>query len=105
MRISTFDAMLELRTEDFEVIESTQKLIVSGGAWHLEGAFGRSAMALIEMGQAVVGSEPRTDYWGNTVPARHMLEEGTKGTFGYVRKRSGADFERWLRGVVERIEG
>lgn len=58
-----------------------QSCINSGLAWHLEGTVGRNAMSLIEQGACMLGEESRKDFWGNTVPSRKMVKEGTKGSF------------------------
>ena len=58
-----------------------QKMINSGQAWKREGSYGRYAMSLLESGACMLPKEQRVDYYGNTVPSRDMLKEGTKGTF------------------------
>jgi len=57
-----------------------QRMINDGSCWTLEGWYGRRAMALLEMGACYLPEEPHHDYYGNQVPARHMLQAGTKGT-------------------------
>lgn len=63
-----------------EYIENMQDLINTGTAWKLEGSVGRSAMALIESGECMLGEEGHRDYWGNYVPSRHEVEAGSKGS-------------------------
>ena len=41
-------------------------------------------MNLIEQGLCVLGKEGHTDYWGNYVPSRYEVEEGTKGSEQYA---------------------
>jgi hypothetical protein len=65
---------------------SAQELIDNGLAWLLEGHVGRQCMAAIEAGDAVLGKEGRTDYWGNYVPARHEVLPGTLGSIEYANK-------------------
>lgn len=74
-------------TED-EAIEGYQSLIDSGDAWRLEGSVGRTAMDLIEAGKCALGPERHKDYWGNTVPSRHDVEPGTKGSLEFVEAHS-----------------
>lgn len=63
-----------------------QSLIDSGQAWHLEGAFGRAAMAAIESGECILGPEGHRDYWGNYVPSRTEVQDGTKGSLSYANR-------------------
>jgi len=63
-----------------------QNHINTGTAWHLEGSFGRQAMALLESGACMLPLEPKGDAYGNTVPSRDMLKDGTKGTLGNSKK-------------------
>ena len=59
-----------------------QNHINTGTAWHLEGSFGRQAMDLLESGACMLPLESRSDAYGNSVPSRDMLKNGTKGTLG-----------------------
>jgi hypothetical protein len=58
-----------------------QEMINTGQAWRMEGSVGREAMALLDSGACMLPQERITDYYGNTVPSRDDLKEGTKGTF------------------------
>lgn len=92
-----------------EAIATMQRLIDTGECWRLQGSYGRSAMDLIERGLCHLPSawkdgkkraltpanmkkhadklkQPIRDYWGNVVPYREMLKEGTKGTLSYCKK-------------------
>ena len=73
--------------EDFDA----QTLINSGLAWRLEGSIGRQCMAAIEQGACMLGHKGHSDYWGNYVPSRSEVQEGTKGSFDYVAERFGAE--------------
>jgi hypothetical protein len=73
-----------------ETIEGFQELINSGMAWRLEGSVGRSAMAMIEDGQCMLGEEGHRDYYGNYVPSRTEVKAGTKGSPEFVAARSEA---------------
>lgn len=68
-----------------------QTLINSGLAWRLEGSIGRQCMAAIEAGACLLGHVGHRDYYGNYVPSRHEVQEGTKGSFDFVADRSGVD--------------
>jgi hypothetical protein len=61
--------------------ESTQKLINSGMCWKLEGAQGRHAMRLLEMGVCMLPKTVKYDYYGSPVPSRYMVKKGSKGSF------------------------
>lgn len=58
-----------------------QYLIDSGLAWRLEGAVGRSAMDMLMSGQCMLPMKSYTDYYGNKIPSRKEVKEGTTGSF------------------------
>lgn len=66
---------------------------INGGLWSLQGSYGRSMMGAIESGMCMLGTERARDYWGNFIPARTDVQEGTKGSAGFVRERMG---DEWL---------
>lgn len=66
-----------------------QEWIDNGQAWKLEGHVGRTASSALEAGACVLPEVPIKDYWGNTVPAHWMLEEGTKGTVALAEEYEG----------------
>lgn len=45
-----------------------QYLVDHGICWHLQGWFGRTAMALLEDGRILPPVKSHKDYYGNTVP-------------------------------------
>lgn len=57
-----------------------QKLISTGMAWKMEGFIGRSAMRALESGQCFLPNESFRDYYGNRVPSREEIKEGSKGS-------------------------
>lgn len=75
--------LYELETET-EYAQHFQEIIDSGIVWRLEGKMGREAMNLIEQGICVLGKQSTVDYWGNYVPSRYEVEEGTKGSEQYA---------------------
>lgn len=82
-------------TEIYEESESLedevgkyQAAINSGMAWRLEGSFGRAAMDYIKAGYCALGEEGHRDYYGNYVPSRDEVKDGTKGSVTYVLERS-----------------
>ena len=68
--------------EDF--IAAYQELINTGQAWQMEGSVGRQAMALIENGICALGESDHRDYYGNHIPSRDQVQEGTKGSVQFV---------------------
>jgi hypothetical protein len=58
-----------------------QEMINSGTAWRMEGSVGREASSLLESGACMLPKEFRSDAYGNRVPSRDVLKQGTKGTY------------------------
>ena len=58
----------------------TQIAIENGSIWKFPGSTGRHAMELIESGICYLGTDVTYDYYGNPIPSRDALEDGTKGT-------------------------
>ena len=71
-------------TED-EYLDALQELVNNGQAWRLEGAVGRAANDALEAKLIGLGEQPHFDYWGNRVPSRYEVVEGTKGHAEYAR--------------------
>jgi hypothetical protein len=69
-----------------------QRAINDGSAWKFQGSYGRAMMAAIESGACMLGPRPARDYWGNKIPARDEVKEGTKGSYEYVADQYGADW-------------
>lgn len=61
--------------------KDTQDSIDSGMCWKMEGSVGRHAMELINSGACMLPKVIRYDAYGNRVPSRDMLKDGSKGTF------------------------
>lgn len=80
-------ALYDEDATDAEIAEAYQALIDNGQAWRLEGYVGRTAMRLIEAGACVLGEVGHHDFWGNYVPSRYEVEDGTKGSVEYANAR------------------
>ena len=63
-----------------------QKGIDSGDVWRLQGSYGRRAMDLINAGYCMLGLVGHKDYWGNYIPSRFEVKQGTKGSKLFVSK-------------------
>ena len=74
----TIERITEL--QEAHGLKQMQDLINSGDAWKMEGSYGRAAMANLDSGACMLPTESHWDYWGNLVPSRDMLQDGTKGT-------------------------
>lgn len=61
--------------------DQMQFLIDSGNVWKMEGAVGREAMHLLECGACMLPKKAYRDYYGNYIPSRDELKQGTKGTY------------------------
>jgi hypothetical protein len=96
--------MSDFTLHDINVIEgdsdyddhftSVQRAINSGSAWSFQGSYGREMMAAIENGYCLLGLVPARDYYGNRIPSRFEVEEGTKGSRQFVVDRNG---EEWAQ--------
>ena len=58
-----------------------QRLIDTGTAWNMEGSCGRYAMQCIESGSCMLPLQSFRDFWGNYIPSRKQVKEGTKGSY------------------------
>lgn len=66
-----------------------QRAINDGTAWKFQGSYGRAMMNAIECGRCMLGVRAAFDYYGNRIPGRSEVKEGTKGSLEYVRANSG----------------
>jgi len=82
--MANLDAIWREDATEWEQVGAYQSLINTGAAWTMEGHTGRTAMDLIEAGLCALGHSDHNDYWGNHIPSRTQVEEGTKGSVQYV---------------------
>lgn len=68
--------------------QSIQRAI-NAKSWSFQGSYGRAMMEAISSGRCLLGRESCTDYWGNRIPSRYEVKEGTKGSADYVKENSG----------------
>jgi hypothetical protein len=75
-----------------------QRAINSGTAWSFQGSYGRAMMDAIKAGACMLGKTPARDYYGNRIPSRDEVQEGTKGSYAYVSRANG---EEWADMMAE----
>ena len=71
--------------EEFGLAE-LQGLINSGLAWQMEGSVGRLAMGALESGACYLPTKTYKDHYGNVIPDRNLLEDGSKGTLSNSKR-------------------
>lgn len=76
---------------ELEFYESVQNAINSG-AWAFQGSYGRTMMDAIRGGYCLLGHTGSRDYYGNYIPSRDEVEEGTKGSYEYVIRMQGQEW-------------
>ena len=84
--------------DEVEYYTSIQRAINSG-MWGLQGSYGRTMMQAISDGKCLLGLKDARDYWGNTIPSRLHVKEGTKGSWDYVKEKSGKDWANQMAGI------
>ncbi len=72
--------------------------VINSGSWALQGSYGRNMMNAIESGYCMLGKSRARDYYGNTIPSRDDVQEGTKGSYDYVVDAMG---EEWAKMMAE----
>jgi len=72
---------------------------INSGMWSMQGSYGRAMMDAINDGKCLLGLKDARDYWGNTIPSRLLVKEGTKGSWDYVKEKSGKDWANQMAGV------
>lgn len=77
---------------ELDYFRSIQRAI-NAGMWGLQGSYGRSMMDAINSGRCLLGTSRAKDYYGNVIPSRDDVKQGTKGSIGFVEDRMGGD---WL---------
>lgn len=89
-QVLTFEG--ELETDELSYFANMQALINGGTAWAFQGSYGRSMMDAISSGHCMLGESPARDYYGNRIPSRHEVQEGTKGSRQFVVDAMGEDW-------------
>lgn len=84
-------------SEDYYL--AIQAQINSLEAWKFEGSVGRAMMDAIKSGRCCLGFDRTADYWGNTIPGRDDVQDGTVGSVGYVTRAMGEDWAEMVAAV------
>ena len=88
--VNTIESDEEVSEMDYFL--SIQRAINSG-MWGLQGSYGRTMMDAISSGRCLLGPNAARDYYGNVIPSRDDVKEGTKGSIGFVEAAMGGE---WL---------
>ena len=72
---------------------------INGGMWGLQGSYGRTMMQAIESGQCMLGANSARDYWGNRIPSRTEVMQGTKGSYDFVVAAMGEEWANEMAGA------
>lgn len=67
-------------------VTQTQKGINTGEIWSFEGSVGRFAMDCLKSGICVLPEKATYDYYGNRIPSRDEVKEGTTGSLKLAQK-------------------
>lgn len=81
----------EIESDEYDYYASIQKTI-NGGMWGLQGSFGRTMMEAISSGRCLLGNSRAKDYYGNVIPSRDDVQEGTKGSYSFVAQNYGVEW-------------
>jgi hypothetical protein len=81
-----------------EYYQSMQRAI-NAGMWDMQGSMGRAMMDAINAGLCMLGTREFRDYWGNPVPSREQVKEGTKGSIQFVIDTMGKDWAKTMESV------
>ena len=84
--------------DEAQYYQSIQRAINSG-MWGLQGSYGRTMMDAISSGRCLLGLKPARDYFGNVIPSRLQVKDGTKGSWDYVKQNNGLVWANNMAGV------
>lgn len=93
--IETIEGGAETEEDYFLSIQAA----INGGAWALQGSYGRAMMDAIKGGRCLLGQNRARDYWGNTIPGRDDVKAGTAGSYDFVVKTMGRKWAAMMEGV------
>jgi hypothetical protein len=82
-----------------EYYEALQRAINNGMAWKLQGSYGRAAMDAIKGGFCLLGRVEHNDYYGNHVPGRDQVVNGTVGSINFVTNERGQEWAQTMEAI------
>ena len=62
-----------------------QEAINTGMAWKMEGRIGRKCMDLLSNGVCFLPLQDHYDYWGNEIPSRNKVANGSLGSLSLAK--------------------
>lgn len=86
--VMTIEGADGFEASEQEYYEAIQRQ-VNAGQWSLQGSHGRTMMEAIQNGNVMLGRNGARDYWGNYIPSRDQVQDGTKGSPGFVAEHRG----------------
>lgn len=72
---------------------------INAGMWSMQGSYGRAMMQAISDGKCLLGLKPAKDAYGNVIPSRLQVKDGTKGSWDYVKQQSGMVWANSMAGI------
>ena len=72
---------------------------INSGMWGLQGSYGRTMMDAIKSGRCMLGANSACDYWGNRIPSRTEVMQGTKGSYDFVVAAMGEEWANEMAGA------
>ena len=100
MNLHDIDLIEDGAETETEYYEAIQRAINEGTAWKFQGSFGRTMMDAIRSGRCLLGRHSTQDYWGNRIPSRDEVQEGTKGSYDYVVHMQGQEWADTMGDLV-----
>lgn len=98
--MATMEDILQLECDDTATFSENacamQRVINDGTGWSLQGSMGRSMMEAIRSATCMLGKEPRKDYYGNTIPSRYDVKDGSSGSRAFIVKHRGEEWAAML---------
>ena len=85
--------------DEEQYFTSLQRAINSLSAWRLQGSYGRAMMDAIKAGRCMLGRADCSDYWGNHIPSRTDVREGTSGSRSFVAECHGKEWAQKMEEV------
>ena len=67
--------------------------------WSMQGSYGRTMMDAISSGRCLLGKSGCRDYYGNYIPSRSEVQDGTKGSHSFVVEACGEEWFELMEGV------